>query len=311
MAQITITGHLFDSTGTAQVGAPVWFELTNLNGNVPYVSGTNVIVTTKVIVTTTAGGAYTAQIQGNDTITPANTFYKVTFNNNEVNYYSFTGAGPISLDSFTPLTTLPVPTGSVPTNILTGNNLFTGSNSFSGPVTFTGSFSFSGAVSVAGLLTATSGISVPTGQVIAWNSDTGLSRDAAGVIDVGNGTQGDKTGTLQFTNGKLVSAGVLSWNADTGFSRDAAGVIDVGNGSPADVSGSIKLGTISIGAATPTGAGGRLGLGNTAGFGNGAAGTAVTTTTKSTGSGPTTAQTVVNYLQIDIGGTKYWVPLMQ
>ncbi len=298
MAQITITGHLFDSTGTAQVGAPVWFELVNLNGNVPYVSGTNIVVTTKVIVTTITGGAFTAQIQGNDTITPTSTFYKVTFNNNEVNYYSFNGAGPINLDSLAPLTTFPVPTGSLPTNILTSNNVFTGTNSF-------------GPISVAGALTVTGNVAMSSGQEIVWNNDTGLSRDAAGVIDVGNGTQADKSGTLQFTNAKLLSSGVLAWNADTGLSRDSAGVIDIGNGVAADVSGSIRLATISIGAATPTGSGSRLGLGNTAGFGNGSAGTAVTTTTKNTGTGPTAAQTVVNYLQIDIGGVKYWVPLMQ
>lgn len=299
MAQITITGHLFDSTGTPQVGAPVWFELVNLNGNVPYVSGTNVIVTTKIIVTTITGGAYTAQIQGNDTITPANTFYKVTFNNNEVNYYSFTGAGPINLDSFVSLTTFPVPTGSLPTSILTSNNVFTGTNSFTAPI------------SVTGALTVTGNVVMSSGQVHVWNNDTGLSRDAADVIDVGNGTQGDKSGTLQFTSAKLLTAGVITWNADTGFSRDAAGVIDVGNGVAADVSGSIKLATISIGGATPTGSGSRLGLGNTAGFGSGAAGTAITTTTKGAGTGPTTAQTVVNYLEIDIGGVKYWIPLMQ
>jgi hypothetical protein len=36
-----------------------------------------------------------------------------------------------------------------------------------------------------------------SGTVLGWNSDTGLSRDSAGVVDVGNGTAGDKSGTLQ------------------------------------------------------------------------------------------------------------------
>src|SRR5438270_4879087 len=31
-------------------------------------------------------------------------------------------------------------------------------------------------------------------------ADTGLSRDSAGVIDVGNGTQGDKSGRIKLTN---------------------------------------------------------------------------------------------------------------
>ena len=48
-----------------------------------------------------------------------------------------------------------------------------------------------------------------------------------------------------------------------------------------------------------------------AGFGNGSSGTAVTTTTKSSGSGPATPQTVVNYVQMYVGGTKFWIPLVQ
>ncbi len=46
-------------------------------------------------------------------------------------------------------------------------------------------------------------------------------------------------------------------------------------------------------------------------FGTGSAGTSVTTTTKGGGTGPTTAQTVVAYLQITLGSTVYYVPLMQ
>lgn len=36
----------------------------------------------------------------------------------------------------------------------------------------------------------------PSGTAINWNNDTGLSRDAAATIDVGNGTAGNKTGTI-------------------------------------------------------------------------------------------------------------------
>jgi len=56
---------------------------------------------------------------------------------------------------------------------------------------------------------------------------------------------------------------------------------------------------------------GTIVVGTGSGFGNGSSGTAVTTTTKSTGTGPTTPQTVVNYLEITIAGTAYWVPLVQ
>jgi hypothetical protein len=39
----------------------------------------------------------------------------------------------------------------------------------------------------------------PSGGIVSWNADTGLSRDAAGVIDVGNAALGNKTGTLKAT----------------------------------------------------------------------------------------------------------------
>lgn len=54
-----------------------------------------------------------------------------------------------------------------------------------------------------GNITATGDVALSTGKVIKWNSDTGLSRDAAGAIDVGNGTQGDKSGTINVTSLKL------------------------------------------------------------------------------------------------------------
>lgn len=63
--------------------------------------------------------------------------------------------------------------------------------------------------------------------------------------------------------------------------------------------------------ATPTTTSGQVGFGTSSGFGAGSAGTGVTTTTKGGGTGPTTAQTIVKYLEIDIAGTKYWIPLMQ
>jgi len=78
-----------------------------------------------------------------------------------------------------------------------------------------------------------------------------------------------------------------------------------------DTSGNLGLaGALCTDGDTPTLSGTAVGFGKTTGFGNGS-GTAVTTTAIGTGSGPTTAQTVVKYLKIDIGGTKYWIPLMQ
>lgn len=61
----------------------------------------------------------------------------------------------------------------------------------------------------------------------------------------------------------------------------------------------------------PTGGAGQISFGGAVGFGNGSSGTAVTTTTKSTGSGPATPQTIVGYYEIDVAGTKAWVPYVQ
>lgn len=47
------------------------------------------------------------------------------------------------------------------------------------------------------------------------------------------------------------------------------------------------------------------------GFGNGTPATAVTTTTKGTGTGPATPQTIVGYIQTTQSGTTYWIPVMQ
>lgn len=69
--------------------------------------------------------------------------------------------------------------------------------------------------------------------------------------------------------------------------------------------------SLKLTASAPATAAGQLGLGKDAGFGAGAAGTAVTTTTKGGGTGPTTAETVVNYLKITLGGADYYIPLMQ
>ena len=63
-------------------------------------------------------------------------------------------------------------------------------------------------------------------------------------------------------------------------------------------------------AATPTTTTGQLGIGTTAGVGNGTPG-AVLAPAIGTGSGPATPGIIVNWLEIDIAGTKYWIPLAQ
>ncbi len=103
---------------------------------------------------------------------------------------------------------------------------------------------------------------MPAAGVTGWSSDTnpmhnpdtGLSRVAAGVVGVGNGTAGDYSSALRgaaayFAFQRMPSNGVLGWTAsadptaspDTGFSRDSAGVIMAGNGTADDASATLNM----------------------------------------------------------------------
>jgi hypothetical protein len=112
--------------------------------------------------------------------------------------------------------------------------------------------------------------------------------------------------TSQATGGvlRLNSGDTINWrnnanSADISISKDTNDVIQLGTAG------------MKTAGATPSVAAGQVGVGNTTGFGTGAAGTAVTTTTKGGGTGPTTPQTVVNYIKINIAGTDFWIPLVQ
>ena len=130
MSLISISGHLKDAFGNPLAAAPVTFRLYNYNGNLPTVSATNILVPIVVELITDNTGLYSGTIQGNDTISPTGTVYEVNFGGGASASYSFSGAGPINLDSYPPVSSVPVPTGPVPANILGGNNTFTGANVF-------------------------------------------------------------------------------------------------------------------------------------------------------------------------------------
>jgi hypothetical protein len=117
-------------------------------------------------------------------------------------------------------------------------------------------------------------------------------------VVTGNDTTAVAWGTGAFNNSST-SAVQRVWNNP--------GIADLTK----DSAGASSVGAFIVTAATPTVPASQVGLGTTAGFGAGAAGTAVTTTTKGAGTGPTTPQTVVNYLKLNIGGTDYWLPLVQ
>lgn len=75
------------------------------------------------------------------------------------------------------------------------------------------------------LNTSTNKLTLASGGLYGWAStniagggssgtvDTGLSRDSAGVVDVGNGTAGDKTGTINAATGTFSTAVTVGGNA--------------------------------------------------------------------------------------------------
>lgn len=116
---------------------------------------------------------------------------------------------------------------------------------------------------------------------------------------------------LVLENALLGFSATGSTTADVGVSRPSAGTLALGNGNQNDASAAVQLGTLVATAGTPSTSAGQLGVGTTSGFGTGSANTTVTTTTKGGGTGPTTAATVVKYLEITLAGSTFWVPLMQ
>lgn len=135
-------------------------------------------------------------------------------------------------------------------------------------------------------------------------------------------------------SGNIVTNGIMqgAFFQSPGANPAASGVLRLGSGDSIVFRNNANSGDVALGknssdnltfpnsiqaassiltASAPTVSAGQLGLGSTSGFGNGTAGTAMTTTTKSTGSGPTTPQTVKQYLQVNLGGTTYWIPMVQ
>ena len=81
-------------------------------------------------------------------------------------------------------------------------------------------------------------LTLPSAGVLKWSTDAGLSRTGAGIVAVGNGTQGDITGTLNLAFVKL--------NSDSGLSRTGTGVVGIGNGTPGDITGTLNAGFIKL-----------------------------------------------------------------
>lgn len=152
---------------------------------------------------------------------------------------------------------------------------------------------------------------------------TSFTKAANEFLDSFNAATGVFTGSqpsaANLSNGTTGSGAVVLANAPT-FTANPTFASVTGTGAVVEATspslttpnvGDATGATLKLTAATPATAAGQVGIGTSQGFGAGAAGTAVTTTTKGAGTGPTTAETIVNYLKVTIAGADYYIPLMQ
>ena len=75
-------------------------------------------------------------------------------------------------------------------------------------------------------LSFSNGINIPSGTAFSINNDTGISRDSAGVLDIGNGTPGDTSG--QITVNKINGGGtaITAANASLSFLANSGVLAD-------------------------------------------------------------------------------------
>jgi hypothetical protein len=248
-------------------------------------------------ITTLLGGS--PVVVGNDCITPANTYYYVTFRDLQGNIL-FKETWPITgttLDVGT-ITPIRIAQGTsdlgatfIPTTAGSGTELQYRVSQTSLGAVVGSSVDPSGNVTLLSLIQAadasrldSGGLKIASNKVLGFSSttassgsvDVGLSRDQTGIVDIGNGTAGDKTGQAYAagfwawtgstaklgsdaaTGYRLGSDRVVGWNSgtaangtlDTGLSRDSAGVIDFGNGTAANASGTAKMAALILNTTT-------------------------------------------------------------
>jgi len=72
-----VTGTFLDAAGNPQSGIEVSFLLDGYDGDYPRLQGTSMLVPLRVVATTDVNGKISATVDGNDTITPTGTYYRV------------------------------------------------------------------------------------------------------------------------------------------------------------------------------------------------------------------------------------------
>lgn len=305
---VTITGNTQNILGSSDV-AVLTVELCNLNNGIPSLPGQAILTNISQNVTC-SGGTFSFSVYGNDVIyvggVTNNTFYSVKFLSSSGQTiatlaYQFTGNSTIDLSQLAPLNNTP-PTfiGPVPSTAVLTNP--TGAQT----------------ISTYGLtvpsLTTSGTVAMSSGQVLKWSTDTGLSRDSAGVLDIGNGTAGNKSGTVQATQANILgnlflgSSQQLQFEFNpgqsvSGVSTTLLGIADNGVGwkLALDTTGNLGIAaaiagqTLFLTAATPTVGAGQVGFGTT-------------TAATATGGAATLPANPVGFLEINIAGTVYKIP---
>jgi hypothetical protein len=165
---------------------------------------------------------YQAGLQSDDktlsTLTVSMNADNYTFSNRSggTQWFSMSSSGTQATTNFT----LNVPDGGA---LYLSDSTYSNASSYIGPSQY--GLNFSGGGNGVGQINAFSiatnkyaarfGSGIPLGWASSTNSagadsDTGLSRGAAGVVDVGNGTAGDTSGTLKFSTGVVSGNGAAS-----------------------------------------------------------------------------------------------------
>jgi hypothetical protein len=105
--QITITANLQQVTGSIDAASAV-FELVNFGSTVPRISGTCLILQISTKAVADGSGNISVTLWGNDVITPAGTYYTVTYYNESGGQvakvpYQFVGSGSFDLSTLIPI----------------------------------------------------------------------------------------------------------------------------------------------------------------------------------------------------------------
>lgn len=145
---------------------------------------------------------------------------------------------------------------------------------------------------------------------LGWQGQLGLNRGGTGSNL--SSTGGPSQVLMQTSNGAPISVAQLAAaNLANGTTGSGTLVLSV---SPTittpTITTSITTPVAILTGGTPTTSSGQIGLGTTTGIGNGGAAN-IQAPAKGSGTGPATPTTVVDWLEIDKAGSKFWIPMCQ